>query len=130
MASEEISTGVEIGGGKRGLRRFFHSEDRARLLAEFDRSGQSVREFCGEHAVGQSSLTAWRRRRREQDRSAGAASVVKVGVSKSAAGTAQIVSASSRVTIRTGSGWEIEAAVGTEVQWLSQLTQALAACSA
>lgn len=45
MASEEISTGVEVGGGKQRLRRFFHPEDRAQLLAEFDRSGQSVREF-------------------------------------------------------------------------------------
>lgn len=108
MTSELESMGAEVGGGKQRVRRFFNSEDRARLLAEFDRSGQSVREFCRERAVGQSSLTAWRRRRREQDRSGGAAFLVKVAVARGPTAGSKSDSPPSRVTIRTRAGCEIE----------------------
>ena len=34
----------------------------ARLVEEYEASGQSQRRFCAEHGIGQSSLRYWRRR--------------------------------------------------------------------
>jgi len=37
-------------------------EQWARLVEEYEASGQSQRRFCAEHGIGQSSLRYWRRR--------------------------------------------------------------------
>lgn len=45
-------------------RRQFSGEDRARWIEQYQRSGQSVRDFCRDHAVCQSSLSRWLRQKR------------------------------------------------------------------
>src|SRR5215472_13564820 len=42
------------------------AEERRRLLALFERSGQTLKRFCGEHDVALSSLTFWRRQARRR----------------------------------------------------------------
>ena len=45
-------------------RRQFSAEDRGRWIEQYKHSGQSVRDFCRDHAVCQSSLSRWLRQRR------------------------------------------------------------------
>lgn len=42
--------------------------EQAEWLARFEASGQSVRVFCAEHGLVPTTLTWWRRRRRERGR--------------------------------------------------------------
>ena len=42
------------------------AEERRRLVALFERSGQTLQQFCREHDVALSSLTYWRSRARRE----------------------------------------------------------------
>jgi transposase-like protein len=48
-------------GGHRRRRRQTPPEQRAQLLAEFERSGLSAATFAREHGIGYSTLYSWRR---------------------------------------------------------------------
>jgi transposase-like protein len=103
-------------------RRKVRVEDRANWVALFERSGQGVREFCREHDVAQSSLSAWRRGRGLRSVAGIKPALIKVAVTN-AGSTAGVV-------IRLRAGPQIEAPVGTDVAWLAALSARLDACSA
>ncbi len=55
------------GGILRGSRRHpFSVEEKRALLAAYEASGQTMREFCAEHSLSTATLATWRRRRRKQ----------------------------------------------------------------
>ena len=114
----------EIGTARQ--RRYYRPEDREQLLEEFERSGQSVHDFCRDRGVGKSSLATWRRHRRRAVGSVGASELVRVAISKQSDGGPAV---SSRVLIRLKDGQQIEVAPGTDVAWVAELTRRLAACS-
>ena len=49
-----------MGQAENGERR--RQQQWAKLVEEYEASGQSQRRFCAEHGIGQSSLRYWRRR--------------------------------------------------------------------
>jgi transposase-like protein len=53
---------------KRRVLRKRGAEERERLLALFERSEQTHRQFCREHDVALSTLTFWRRQARQSAR--------------------------------------------------------------
>jgi transposase-like protein len=57
------------------------AEERERLLALFERSGQSQKRFCREHEVALSTMTFWRRQARQSARSRLAGVLVEVPAS-------------------------------------------------
>jgi len=52
--------GPNVGQAENGERRT--PQQWARLVQEYQASGQSQRRFCAEHGIGQSSLRYWKRR--------------------------------------------------------------------
>lgn len=128
MGDEEGMVGTAVVGAAR-RRRHFGPEDRARWLALFARSGQGVREFCREHGVGQSTLSAWRRGRGVPGPAAASNGLVKVAVSGSRPGESGELAARSRVLIRLNGGRQIEVPTGTDVAWVAALSERLDGCS-
>lgn len=101
-------------------RRQFSAEDRGRWIEQYKHSGQSVRDFCRDHAVCQSSLSRWLRQRRDgtgERRPAG--SLVEVRV----APPPPLAAASVKVCLP--SGITMEVASGTDAAWLAGVLHAL-----
>lgn len=132
MRDNENETGPSVEGeGSGRVRRSFRREDRERLLELLDRSGQSVRQFCREHEVAQSSLAKWRRQRLLGTRPMSGRPLVRVAVSKGVEvpSRASAQSSSAAVMIRLAGGAQIETPAGTDVQWLGALCRELVVCS-
>lgn len=101
-------------------RRQFSAEDRGRWIEQYERSGQSVRDFCRDHALCQSSLSRWLRQRRtgtDARRSEGSLVEVRVVPAPTAA------AASVRVSLPGGVTMEV--ASGTDAAWLAGVLHAL-----
>lgn len=95
-------------------RRQFTAEDRARWVDLYECSGKSVREFCRDNAVCQSSLSRWLREiRAEEEPREG--SLVEVRVAPAAA--------AARVCL--AGGVTMEVASGTDAAWLASVLRAL-----
>src|SRR5438105_2606950 len=60
------------------------AEERVRLLALFERSGQTHKRFCREHEVALSTMTFWLRQARQSARSRSAGVLVEVPASAAA----------------------------------------------
>jgi len=102
-------------------RRQFSAEDRRRWVKVYESSGQSVREFCRDNAVCQSSLSRWLRQRRagaDERRQVGSLVEVRVTPAPSTAGAAAM-----RVCLP--SGVRMEVASGTDATWLASVLSAL-----
>src|SRR5882724_10394879 len=54
------------------------ADERARLLALFERSGQTHKQFCREHEVALSTMTFWLRQARQRARSRSGGVLVEV----------------------------------------------------
>lgn len=97
-------------------RRQFTAEDRARWVGLYECSGKSVREFCRDNAVCQSSLSRWLREiRAEEEPREGSFVEVRVAPAPAAAGA--------RVCLP--SGVTMEVASGTDAAWLASVLRAL-----
>lgn len=130
MDEQSVVAPAEV--DRRGrVRRHFGPEDRERLLDLLDRSGQSVRQFCREHDVAQSSLAKWRRLRRQGRKPVAARPLVRVAVASGieVPPCSRTDASSAAVMIRMPGGAELEARVGSDVEWLGALCQRLLACS-
>lgn len=100
-------------------RRQFSAEDRGRWMEQYQRSGRSVRDFCRDHALCQSSLSRWLRQRRvgcEARRQGG--SLVEVRVAPAPASAAS-------VKVCLPGGVTMEVASGTDAAWLAGVLHAL-----
>lgn len=101
-------------------RRQFSAEDRRRWMEQYQRSDQSVRDFCRDHALCQSSLSRWLRQRRagtDERRQEG--SLVEVRVAPARA------SAAASVKVSLPGGVTMEVASGTDAGWLASVLRAL-----
>jgi transposase-like protein len=107
------------------------AEERARLLALFERSGQTHRLFCREHEVALSTMTFWLRQARLSARRRSAGVLVEVPASAavldSPRGAARLPLGS--VDIRLPNRVELSVAAGTDSAWVSQLLRELLTCS-
>jgi transposase-like protein len=107
------------------------AEERERLLALFERSGQTHRQFCREHEVALSTMTFWLRQARQSARSRSAGVLVEVPASAavlaSPRGAALLSSGS--VGIRLPNRVELSVSAGTDSAWVSQLLRELLTCS-
>ena len=107
------------------------AEERERLVALFERSGQSPKQFCRDNAVALSTLSFWRRQGRQsaQVRPAG----VLVEVSTSATSVESLRRAatlsSGSVDIRLPNRVELSVPAGIDSAWLSELLRELLTCS-
>lgn len=102
------------------------AEERQRLLALFERSGQTLKRFCREHDVALSSLTFWRRqaRRRVPGRREGALVEVAATVV-----TRMAPFSSGAVEIRLPNCVELSVSAGTDSGWVGELLRELLTCS-
>jgi len=116
--------------GRRVLRKR-SAEERQRLLALFERSGQSLKRFCHEHDVALSSLTFWRSqaRRRVAAKRAGALVEIPATMMTSTALARPELLVSGSVEIRLSNRVELSVSVGTDCAWIGELLRGLLACS-
>ena len=107
------------------------AEERARLLALFERGGQTHKQFCREHEVALSTMTFWLRQARQNARSRSAGVLVEVPASAavldSPRGAARLSLGS--VDIRLPNRVELSVSAGTDSAWVSQLLRELLTCS-
>jgi transposase-like protein len=108
-----------------------NAEEQARLLALFERSGQTHRQFCREHEVALSTMTFWLRRVRLKARSRSAGTLVEVPASAATPDSPRAVALLSpgSVDIRLPNRVELSVSAGTDAAWVSQLLQELLTCS-
>ncbi len=102
-------------------RRQFSAEDRGRWIEQYNRSGQSVRDFCRANELCQSSLSRWLRQRRagsDERRQEGSLVEVRVAPRPAAAPPAS-------VKVCLPGGVTMEVASGTEAAWLAGVLRAL-----
>lgn len=107
------------------------AEERQRLLALFERSGQTLKRFCREHDVALSSLTFWRRQARRSPLGKLQGVLVEVPatvVSATALGRPAPFSPGP-VEIRLPNRVELSVSVGTDSAWVGELLRGLLTCS-
>jgi transposase-like protein len=107
------------------------AEERARLLALFERSGQTHKQFCRKHDVALSTMTFWLRQARQSARSRSAGVLVEMPGSVATLGSprgAALLSPGS-VDIRLPNRVELSVSAGTDSAWVSQLLRELLTCS-
>jgi transposase-like protein len=107
------------------------AEERARLLALFERSGQTHKQFCREHEVALSTMTFWLRQARQSARSRSAGVLVEVPGSVATLDSPRGVALLSRgsVDIRLPNRVELSVSAGTDSAWVSRLLRELLKCS-
>ena len=106
----------------RTRRRRFSAEERAQWVELYERSGQSLREFSGEHDLIQSNLSRWRRQwRAAANGKRGSGSFVEVNVTASPLQPA----AAAAVRVCLSGGMTMEVTGGTDALWLAQVLRAL-----
>lgn len=107
------------------------AEERARLLARFERSGQTQQRFCRENGLSISTLGYWLR----QDRGR-ATTIVESGFVQVPQPVAAICMPASAdpvmgtVQIRLPSQIELHVGVGADPAWVRALLQGVLTCSA
>ena len=102
-------------------------EERQRLLALFERSGQTLKRFCREHDVALSSLTFWQRQARRSSLGKLQGVLVEVPatvVSPTALRRPAPLSPGS-VEIRLPNRVELSVSVGTDSAWVGELLRGL-----
>jgi transposase-like protein len=106
------------------------AEERERLLALFERSGQSPKRFCREQEVALSTMTFWRRQARQSARSRLAGVLVEVPASMASADSPRRVAPRSpgSVDIRLPNRVELSVSAGTDSAWVSRLLRELLTC--
>jgi len=112
--------------GRRAMRKR-SAEERQRLVALFERSGQTLKRFCREHDVALSSLTFWRRQARRRVPGSGAGALVEVPATVV---TRPAPCSSGEVEIRLPNRVELSVSVGTDSGWVGELLRELLTCSA
>jgi transposase-like protein len=107
------------------------AEERQRLLALFERSGQTLKRFCHEHDVALSSLTFWRRQARRSapgTRDGALVEVPAAAVTRAAPSPLGSFRPAS-VEIRLPNRVELSVSVGTDSAWVGELLRGLLTCS-
>jgi transposase-like protein len=100
-------------------RRQFTAADRSRWMEQYQRSGQSVRDFCRDQGLCQSSLSRWLRQRRAATQVRyHEGSMVEVRV-------APVADSAAGVKVRLPGGVTMEVASGTDAGWLAGVLRAL-----
>lgn len=105
-------------------------EERQRLLALFERSGQSLKRFSREHEVALSTLTFWRRRAREGTSRRLKGRLVEVPsvlAGRCARPRSSVADAPQAVQIRLPNCVELSVLVGTDSAWVGALLRELIA---
>lgn len=107
------------------------ADERVQLLALFERSGQTQKQFCREHEVALSTMTFWLRQARQSARSRSAGVLVEVPGSVATLDLprgAALLSPGS-VDIRLPNRVELSVSAGTDSAWVSRLLRELLTCS-
>jgi transposase-like protein len=94
------------------------AEQRLQWVMRYERSGQSMREFCLENDLAYATLSLWRREARKAGESPPTASLVEVRVASAG-------SAYGALKVRVPSGVELEVSSGTDARWLAAVLHAL-----
>jgi transposase-like protein len=105
-------------------------EERQRLLALFERSGQSLKRFSREHGIALSTLTFWRRRARESTSRRIEGTLVEmpsVLAVRSAHLRNTVPDAPQAVQIRLPNCVELSVLVGSDSAWVGALLRELIA---
>lgn len=105
-------------------------EERQRLLALFERSGQSLKRFSREHGIALSTLTFWRRRARESTSRRSEGTLVEVPpvlAGRSARLRNWVPDAPQAVQIRLPNCVELSVQVGSDSAWVGALLRELIA---
>jgi transposase-like protein len=103
-------------------------EERQRLLALFERSGQTLKRFCREHDVALSSLTFWQRQARRSALGKREKVLVEVPatvVSPAALRRPAPLSPGGSVEIHLPNRVELSVSVGTDSAWVGELLREL-----
>jgi transposase-like protein len=107
------------------------AEERQRLLALFESSGQSLKRFCRENDVALSTLTFWRSQARRS--ASGRLEGVLVEVPAPVVSPSSLPPAGSfspgSVEIRLPNRVELSVSAGTDSAWLGELLRGLLTCS-
>ena len=105
------------------------AEERQRLLALFERSGQSLKQFSREHEVALSTLTFWRHRAHESTRriKGRLVEVPSVLAGRSAGLHSAVPEVPHAAQIRLPNCVELSVLVGTDAAWVGALVRELSA---
>ena len=95
--------------------------ERAEWLAMFEKSGQSVSEFCRANDLPPATLSLWRSQQSGGATGAGPDGIVEIP----AAAVEAHVNATAAVTMQLPGGVRLEIAAGTDPLWLARLARAL-----
>ena len=104
------------------------TEEWARLLALFERSGLSQMRFCRENKVALSTLQYWRRQSGRGRREGALVEVPASGASTESPGPVA-PSLPGSVDIRLPNRVELSVVAGTDSAWVSELLRGLLTCS-
>jgi transposase-like protein len=104
--------------GISGRRRRWTQTDKARLLSLLDESGLSVMAFSRKTGVPYSALYEWRRHADRRQSRAATPAFAEVRIASPATGTAACV--------HLPCGARVEAAVGTDPEWIAAIIKAAA----
>jgi transposase-like protein len=128
MKSFQIESRVSRTFRKGGRVRKHSDEERQRLLALFERSGQSLKRFSREHEVALSTLTFWRRRARESASGRIEGRLVEVPsvlAGRSARPRNSVPDVPQAAQIRLPNCVELSVLVGTDAAWVGALVREL-----
>ena len=107
------------------------AEERQKLLALFERSGQSLKRFCREHDVALSSLTFWRSQARRSALVKLKGALVEVPAAVVARGplSRPVPYSPGVVEIRLPNRIELSVCAGTDAAWVRELLREVLTCS-
>jgi transposase-like protein len=95
--------------------------ERSEWLALFEKSGQSVSEFCRANDLASSTLSLWRQQQSGASAGSGGGELVEI----SPAALVKVAGAKAPVTIRLPGGIVLEIALDTDPVWLGALVRSL-----
>jgi transposase-like protein len=99
-------------------RRHRSADERRQWVGMYERSGQTLKEFCLENGLALSTLLLWRRQLRKAGPSGSSARLVEVALSRP-------VTESAAVSVHLPHGVRLEISSDTDALWLAKCLRAL-----
>ena len=108
------------------------AEEQQRLLALFERRGQSLKRFCFENDVVLSTLTYWRQQARQSAPRSSGTGTALVEVSSTRVSAASLrrspLCSPGSVEIRLQNRVELSVSAGTDSAWVRELLREMLTC--
>lgn len=124
MSDTNSAYSAPIPSGKMRFQQRRSAEERRNWVKRYERSGQTLKQFCERHGLALSSFCLWKRQVEQasgEKTSSARATLVEVPLRASATTFAD----ARNVVIHFPEGTRIEVATSTDVTWLVELVRAV-----